>query len=278
MRREIPGPNTKTEGFLMSLTMIDDEQHRLARSSMSRRDPRQIVQPTPRDLRVLHRIVTAQWLAQYQAHILEFDGLSETVVSRSLKRLRDPGFVIAYRFGRGTNLLRATDAGASYLIERGLATESEVFVPRRRFDPRQLAHHLSVVDAFVALHRLSPRSTIVTCWQLRRRFASTTVPIPDLLVANPSTLGVVAVEIDRGTESLGGPRGLVEKLERLTSSKEIWAESRTRATLVLTIGRKRIESLRSRLQTANLPVSVLELPTEVGRPAIGEMERLFRGS
>jgi hypothetical protein len=49
--------------------------------------------------------------------------------------------------------------------------------------------------------------------------------------------------------------------------------------VVLTIGKSRLESLRSRLadgmKGAIVPVTVLALPQEVGRPAIAALEKLF---
>lgn len=244
--------------------------------STAPRDPRQCVEPTLRDLRVLRQIGTLEWLAQYQIHALEFDGKSETVVSRSVRRLWKAGHIRIERFGgQGINLSRLTEAGAAFVVDKRVAKPEELFIPRRRYDPRQLAHHLSLVDARVAISKVSPGSRISTCWQLRREFANTTAPIPDLLVANPSTNGLLAIEIDRGTESLRGRQGLVEKLERLTAFEPIWAGATSRQILVLTIGASRIASLQSRLAESRVPASVLELPAATGRPAIESLVRLF---
>jgi hypothetical protein len=244
------------------------------------RDPRQTVEPTARDLRVLAHIAAMEWLAQYQIHVLEFDGKSETVVSRSTRRLWARGLIRVERFrGQGINLARSTEAGADYLFESQAAAAEMIFVPRRKFDPRQLAHHLSIIDTLIAIKRVQPASKVHTCWQLRRRLANRNVPIPDLLVANPVTNGILAIEIDRGTESLGGTSGLVEKLRRLIAFEELWKGASSRGVVVLTIGKSRLESLRSRLadgmKGAIVPVTVLALPQEVGRPAIAALEKLF---
>ncbi|MFA6954314.1 MAG: replication-relaxation family protein [Thermoanaerobaculia bacterium] len=262
------------------MTTNDSSDISTAVATSAPRDPRQTVEPTARDVRVLARIAAGEWLAQYQIHVLEFDGKSETVVSRSTRRLWTRGLIRIERFrGQGINLTRLTEAGADYLLERKGATAAAIFVSRRKFDPRQLAHHLSVIDAFVALKRVQYGCRVLTCWQLRRSLANRNVPIPDLLVANLATNGTVAIEIDRGTESLGGASGFVEKLRRLAEFEELWGGATTRAIVVLTLGKSRLESLRSRLSggtsVTSVPVTVLALPQEVGRPAIAALEKLL---
>jgi len=249
----------------------------IERRSVAPRDPRQTVEPTARDIRVLGHIGSMEWLAQYQIHMLEFDGKSETVVSRCTGRLWTPGYCRKEQWGRGINLWRLTQAGADYLQEWGVLAE-DIFVSRRKFDHRQLAHHLSIIDAYIAVRRVQPDCVVQVCWQLRRRLANRNVPIPDLLVANSATNGVLAIEIDRGTESLGGASGLVEKLRRLAAFEDLWMGATTRGILVLTVGKSRIESLRTRLLDSRglgVPITVLALPLEVGRPAIAAFERLF---
>src|ERR1700690_4055937 len=86
------------------------------------RDPREAIELSARDLAVLRFI--GMWIcAQYQVALALFPGLSETVVSRCIRRLLRLELISVTRWNRiGLNMLQIRSSGVRLLVERGVAT------------------------------------------------------------------------------------------------------------------------------------------------------------
>src|ERR1700682_700271 len=124
---------------------------------VARRDPRAAIELSARDLAALRFI--GMWVcAQYQVALALFANLSETVVSRCIKRLLRLELISVARWNRiGLNMLQISTAGVRLLIERRLATEEELFVRRSPIAPKDLAHSLWIVGLSLAFAALSVR-------------------------------------------------------------------------------------------------------------------------
>jgi Replication-relaxation len=229
------------------------------------RDPRATIELSERDLAALRFI--GMWIcAQYQVALALFPGLSETVVSRSIRRLLRLELISVTRWNRiGLNMLQIRTAGARYLIERGIATEQELFVRRAPIAPKDLAHSLWIVDIGLAFAQLPVRFDVLPCWALRRRFARQKVPIPDLLAVSGDGQRTIAVEVDLATERT---KLVFEKLERLSTAVDQLRGDGEAAIVVLTLGSRRIEALRAGMINGAVPIIVDALPSVVGRPAV----------
>ena len=239
-------------------------------SGVARRDPRHIQQLSERDLAAL--VFIGRWIcSQYQLAIALFPGRSETAVSRCVQRLVQLGLIEVTRWNRiGLNMLRLRSAGARLLIERGLATEKDLFVRRTPIAQKDLPHHLWIVDTGLAFRALPVAYDVLPCWAVRRRFGGQGVPVPDLLAVNRSRM--IAVEIDLASERT---KWLTEKLARLAETLKESSTGRPAAIIVLTVGAHRIESLRLQNATLDVPLVVDALPKVVGRPAVPALAKLL---
>src|ERR1051326_3668885 len=169
------------------------------------RDPRAANALPERDYTALQFIAAWYEVAQYQLEDAVFSGLSPTIVSRSVRRLRAADYIAVERWNRvGLNLLRLTTRGRAVLLDRGMS-EDAIFVPEKAVAVKDLAHHLWIVDAGLMLQRLGARMKATPCWALRRRLAALRpAAIPDLLAfrlgSDDETEAVIAVEGDLGGE------------------------------------------------------------------------------
>lgn len=243
-------------------------------SGVARRDPRQLAELSPRDLAALRFI--GMWIcAQYQLALHVFPSVSETVVSRCVQRLLALGLIAVERWNRiGLNMLRLRTAGLRLLEERGLATQSELFVPRSAVATKDLRHHLWIVDVGLAFAALPGDYKVLPCWALRRRFAGQKVPVPDLLAVAKDGSRILAVEVDLGSERT---KWLSAKLATLaTTVDELRGHGRA-GIVVFTVGEKRIGSLRAQIEGSSIPIVIVGLPSVVGRPSVAALQDILRG-
>lgn len=236
------------------------------------RDPRSKVRLSLRDVRALAFIALMGACAQYQLALAIFFGLSEVVVSRCVRRLFRLGLIDLLRWnGRGVNLLRVRAAGRDVLLESGVE-EQRIFQVRWP-TTSTLPHRLWIIDVYLALQRIG-WSQIRTCWMLRRAFAGEKRPVPDLLVRSPDRKRLLAVEVDRGTESV---RDIVAPRQAaLETSLAALADHATPHVLFLTSGPRRAESLRSHLASSSVAVALL--PKAIGRPAVEVLASMLSGA
>lgn len=237
------------------------------------RDPRHAVELSVRDLAALRFI--GMWIcAQYQLALHVFPSVSETVVSRCIQRLLNLGLIRVTRWNRiGLNMLRLRTAGLRLLDERRLATAHELFVPRAAVATKDLRHHLWIGDVGLAFRSLPVPFKVFPCWALRRRFAGQKVSIPDLLAVANGGSRVLAIEVDLGSERT---KWLAEKLVVLAATVDVLRGGGTGGIIVLTVGEKRIASLRAQIAETAVPVVVAALPSVVGRPAVAALRDILR--
>ncbi|MGA8809542.1 MAG: replication-relaxation family protein [Thermoanaerobaculia bacterium] len=241
---------------------------------VARRDPRATVELSPRDFAALRYI--GMWIcAQYQVALAHFAGLSETVVSRCIRRLLRLELISVTRWNRiGLNLLQITTGGVRLLVERGIATEQELHCRRSPIRPKDTLHSLWICDVGLALMHLPVHFDVLPCWALRRRLAGQKVPIPDLLAVSKDGKRTIAIEVDLATERT---RVVLEKLKRLSAAVESLRGDGDAAIVVLTQGSRRIDVLRANMIKGPVPILVEALPSVVGRPSVPAlMEILLR--
>jgi hypothetical protein len=232
---------------------------------VGRRDPRATIELSARDLGVLRFI--GMWIcAQYQVAVALFPGLSETVVSRCIRRLLRLELISVSRWNRiGLNMLQIRTAGVRLLIERGLATEQELHCRRSPIKPKDASHSLWIGDVGLAFMQLPVHFDVLPCWALRRRLAGQKVPIPDLLAISGDGKRTIAVEVDLATERT---KLVFEKLERLSAAVDQLRGDGEAAIVVLTLGSRRIGALRAGMTKGPVPIVVDALPSVVGRPSV----------
>ena len=242
-------------------------------SGVAPRDPRQVAELSTRDLAALKFI--GMWIcAQYQLALHMFPSVSETVVSRCVQRLLRLGLIAVDRWNRiGLNMLRLRTAGLRLLVEKGLATEQELFVPRSAVATKDLRHHLWIGDVGLAFATLSINFTVFPCWALRRRFAGRKIPVPDLLAVAKDGSRTLAVEVDLASERT---KWLSEKLVTLAATVEELRGQGSAGILVFTVGEKRIASLQARIEETAIPIVVVALPVDVGRPSVAALRDILR--
>lgn len=237
------------------------------------RDPRGAIELSARDLAVLRFI--GMWIcAQYQVALALFPGLSETVVSRCIRRLLRLDLISVTRFNRiGLNMLQIRSAGVRLLVERGAATEQELFVRRSPIAPKDLSHSLWIGDIGLAFAQLPVGFDVLPCWAVRRRFAGQkSAPIPDLLAVSGDGKRTIAVEVDLATERT---KLVFEKLGRLSAAVEQLRGDGAAAIVVLTLGTRRVDALRAGTRTSTIPIVVDALPSVIGRPSIPALKEIL---
>ena len=254
-------------------------------------DPRSSPVLPVRDIDVLRTIGEGQELSQGQVHRAVFPTVSEVVVSRRVRRLRDLGLIAVERWRKvGINRLRLTPRGRDLLLDTGAAEEDDIFLLASPLADKAIPHTLWVNDVRIVLKSLSsPGDAVLASWMIERRFVPRWAAIPDVLwIAAPhddSPGSFLAVEVDLGTEPIKGVLAstLATLQERLTSL----AVGAPTAILVLTVGERRSGAIRAAVQDLppsirDLPpsirIEVQTLPREVGRPAFDALARLFSPS
>jgi hypothetical protein len=244
-----------------------------------RRHPRDELDLPERDYEVLRYVMEGYQETQGNVDLALFPGHSKTPVSRSVNRLVAAGYLIVERWNRvGVNLLRGTACGRARLIERGI-DPSTLFVPEKPVAAKDLAHHTWINEARLALQQHG-LADVKPCWAVRRMMAALHPPaIPDLLgfqtAADGSTAGVLAVEIDLGSEPLKNV--FFPKLDLLREMLTTQAAGQPAAILVLTVGPRRILAMEAGIadRLHRIPIVVMALPKASGRASVAELASLF---
>jgi hypothetical protein len=244
----------------------------------TRRDPRDLVDLQARDYEVLQYIMEGYQETQSNVDEAIFPGTSKTPASRATRRLHAAGYVHVERWnGVGANFLRGTNHGRDALVARGVDA-SRLFVPQRPVAAKDLAHHLWINACRLALRKRGI-ADVAACWLLRRRLADIRPPaIPDLLAfplaSDGAAAGVLAVEVDMGTEPL---KVFLPKLALLRDMIRGWANGKPACVLILTVGPRRILAMERRIaeQAHRIPAVILPLPTAEGRAEHRELDALM---
>jgi hypothetical protein len=245
-----------------------------------RRHPCDELDLPERDYEVLRYVMEGYQETQGNVDLALFPGHSKTPVSRSVNRLEAAGYLIKERWNRiGINMLRGTARGRARLIERGIDS-STLFVPEKPVAAKDLAHHMSINEMRLAL-RQQGLADVKPCWAARRMLAALEPPaIPDLLAfhvtADGSTAGVLAVEIDLGSEPLKNV--FFPKLDLLREMLSTQAAGQPAAILVLTVGPRRIVAMEAGIadRPHHVPIVVMALPKATGRASVAELAGLLR--
>jgi hypothetical protein len=243
-----------------------------------RRDPRDAADIPARDYIALQYIMEGYQEAQANVDAAVFGCSSKTPSSRCVQRLVNAGYIVVERWnGVGMNLLRGTNRGRTALTERGV-DPSRLFVPERPVAAKDLPHHLWINDVRLVLRKRGI-ADVTPCWALRRKLAELRPPaIPDVLAfttdAAGATAGVLAVEVDMGTEPL---KLFLPKMDLLRSMIGSWASDAPAAVLVLTVGPRRILAMEAGLadRPNDVPAVVLPLPKPSGRQRVAALASML---
>jgi hypothetical protein len=159
---------------------------------------------TSRDRKLLHSIAACQVLATGQVHQWHFRNVSLNMAQKRLRKLAEAGYLDSMETKVCTdNLLVLGKEGQRELHEHGWNVEL------RKEIPKDLAHHMGVVDTRIAIERgledmpgLKLRY-FYAYWELGR-FGWSYPIIPDAIfsIRNAFT-AQAALEFDRKTETLG---------------------------------------------------------------------------
>jgi len=218
-------------------------------------------------------------VAQYQLHAAVFGSVSETVVSRFVRRAETQGLIATERLhGIGMNRLRLTPRGRDQLVAESEVEPELLFTPRRFVPLKDLSHTLWINDLRTALLTIGNRpSELLPAWALARRVEPVCGLIPDLLATWPGDDGklILACEIDLGSERLNGV--FLPKLGRLAEALDQRNASARGGIVVLTRGARRVTLIRdfAARQNPDSPIIALELPLENGPAGLEELRSMF---
>src|SRR6266478_1802186 len=159
---------------------------------------------TSRDRKLLHSIAACQVLATGQVHRWHFGNVSLNMAQKRLRKLVEAGYLDSMETKVCTdNLLVLGKEGKRELQEHGWNVEL------RKEIPKDLAHHMGVVDTRIAIERGLENMPglhlryFYAYWELGR-FGWSYPIIPDAIfsIRNAFT-AQAALEFDRKTETLG---------------------------------------------------------------------------
>lgn len=237
-----------------------------------RRDPRDEVGLAELDVPGLNFVGGHQTALQGQVAEKCYRDRSEAGLSRRVHRWLKYKLVGVERFmAMGCNQLWLTEKGARVLIEGGHATADQLFPRTRPIAPKDLAHHLTIVDLSILAERGVPfaASVIQPAWVLQRVLNPNPPAVPDLLLAAPNAngtgLNVLAYEVDLGTEAL---KVFVPKLRLLVGLLPDWARGGAARVCILTRGSGRAVALKQAVSDLGVPVVVELLPRATGRASL----------
>ncbi len=207
---------------------------------------------------------------------------SEAVLSRRVHRWLKHKLVGVDRFmAMGCNQVWLTEKGARVLVEGGHARAGDLFARTRPIAPKDLSHHLTIVDLSILARRGVPfgARVIRPSWLLQRALVPPPPAIPDLLLAARDNGGpgmvVLAYEVDLGTEPL---KVFVPKLAVLADLLPAWAGGSSARVCILTRGAGRAVAIRRAVIGLGVPMAVELLPRAAGRAGLAALaEVLSRG-
>lgn len=234
-----------------------------------------------RDLAFLDFVGFHYQVSQGEAHAAVFEGLSEAVVTRRVRKLADEGLMTVERLNKtGINLLRLTTKGLDLLLGAG-RRKRDYFVPRKAVAVKDLAHTLWINDICVMLRKQRPEpTTVLPAWQLQRRWSPAPGAIPDILAiyelhSIPKRI-VISIEVDLGAERLKST--FIPKLQKCAELLLTeWAPDDVPVIFVFTKGpRRALSLLRAAAESVPIPVVVQLLPRASGRETLRLISHAFR--
>lgn len=241
-----------------------------------RRDPRDEL-VVPGDTGGLTRLGQLGCMTGPQLRFECFGGCKEQNFARRMKRLRTRGLVGVTRFlGMGTNLFWLTPRGADVLVDGGFAPADTLFPRTRAVAAKDLAHHLTIVDATLLALRGIPLTAaqIEPSWLFQRLNQPEPEAIPDLLLSTPGKAGRthhLAYEIDLASETL---KVFIPKLVKLGRVLTGRANGGTSAVVILTRGSGRASSIARAIDALAVPIDVPVLVRELPRGGALDREAL----
>ena len=158
------------------------------------------VQLTERDKTVLHALARFRLARTSDIVTYAFTGVRRDTAAVRLRRLFDARFLAVLPPAQGVeNVYRLGPAGKTWLAGEGVTGGQ---VPRGGHE-----HHLAIVQAWVAIAGLDglELERALPDWEIREQFSTAELQVvPDLLLVARAgeSREAVAVEVDRGTESL----------------------------------------------------------------------------
>lgn len=204
---------------------------------------------------------------------------SEAVLSRRVHRWLKHKLVGVDRFmAMGCNQVWLTEKGARVLVEGGHARAGDLFARTRPIAPKDLGHHLTIVDLSILARRGVPftATVIQPAWLLQRVLVPAPPAVPDLLLATRNTGGpgmvVLAFEVDTGSEPL---KVFVPKLAVLADLLPQWAAGGPARVCILTRGAGRATALRQATASLGVPIAVELLPRATGRASLAALEEVL---
>lgn len=204
---------------------------------------------------------------------------SEAVLSRRVHRWLKHKLVGVERFmAMGCNQLWLTEKGARLLVNGGHAKAASLFPRTRPIAPKDLGHHLTIVDLTILARRGVPfAATVISpAWSLQRELVPPPPAIPDLLLARSDTATgptiVLAFEVDLGTEPL---KVFLPKLAELSSLLLQWADSGSARACILTRGAGRAAAITRGVSDLSVPMAVEILPKAMGRASLVALAEVF---
>jgi len=171
---------------------------------------------TARDEALLHALSRFRLARTSDLLTYAFSGIRRDTATDRLRRLFDAKYLAVLPAKPGEeNVYRLGPSGRSWLRQEGIVATRP---PRGGF-----AHHLGIVSAWVALAGAEAieLERALPDWEIREQFAGSHLPvIPDLLlrIRAEGTRHVLAVEVDRGTESLAILR------RKLEAYRSLWGQ------------------------------------------------------
>jgi hypothetical protein len=212
---------------------------------------------TSRDRKLLHSIAACQVLATGQVHQWHFRNVSLNMAQKRLRKLAEAGYLDSMETKVCTdNLLVLGKEGQRELHEHGWNVEL------RKEIPKDLAHHMGVVDTRIAIERgledmpgLKLRY-FYAYWELGR-FGWSYPIIPDAIfsVRNAFT-AQAALEFDRKTETLG------VFAQKLTQYRLLISRHPLTTVIVVVEKTKDIERLEEGLEQVGSRIPLLIVPLE----------------
>jgi hypothetical protein len=151
-----------------------------------------------RDLQILAKCAVSKWLTTGQLQRLYFQHVSLDAVRKSLRRLHEAGYLASHREHRMAEALHTVGPKGKPVLEaKGLAVELA------RTPPRQIEHMVGINDMRLAVEVEPERlAYFFAAWELGA-LGWTHMLIPDAVLAlKPATSGVIALEVDCGTEPI----------------------------------------------------------------------------
>lgn len=244
-----------------------------------RRDPRDEVDLVDQDIPGLSFVGEQQTVLQGQLWAACYEGRSEAVISRRVHRWLTHKLVGLDRFmAMGCNQLWLTEKGARLLVDGGHAKATSLFPRTRPIAPKDLGHHLTIVDLTILARRGVPfaATLIRPAWLLQRQLVPPPMAIPDLLLArrdnSSGKKAVLAFEVDLGTEPL---KVFLPKLELLSGLLPEWAEGGIARACILTRGAGRAAAIARGVRELSVPMAVEILPRATGRASLVALEKLL---